>query len=40
MYVIKEICMENDASEHLVVAFHDRSVHKKTEGQFEFEEEI
>ena len=25
--------MTNDASEHLVAAFHDRSVHKKTEGR-------
>ena len=29
--------MENDVSEHSVVAFRDRSVHKKTEGQLEFE---
>ena len=38
----KEICMANDASEHLVGAFYDRSVHKKTEIglKFEFEEKI
>lgn len=42
MYVIKEIRIENDASEHSVVAFHDQSVHKKTKGrlEFEFKEEI
>ena len=34
--------MANDASEHLVVAFYDRSAHKKTEIglEYEFEEKI
>ena len=34
--------MGNDARKHLVVAFYDRSVHKKTEIglEFEFQEEI
>ena len=34
--------MANDASEHLVVAFYDRSENKKTEigVEFEFEEKI
>ena len=34
--------MANNASEHLVAAFHDRFVNKKTEAglEFKFEEEI